>query len=149
MPAGDLLAEDWQHEVNGYLIGRDDGWDVESVAGWMGNTVRPSDVDLALSDGAVSTLDTLGARVITLNLVVGDLATAADVIDAASDLQTAWAPGADVDLHAKLPHLGHVKITGRCRDLVFANFDDGTNAGVLSAQATFYAADPTVEVVTP
>ncbi len=147
MAAGDLITANYQHEVNLYLVGDDDPWSVDNVTGWVGRQVIDQDTKLDLADGAVAATDTRSARVIVLDLYC-TLTDDADVFEAIADLETAWAIGGDVELHAQLPYHGHIKATGRCRDLVVA---DLRNApwGRVEAQATFVAHDPAVTPVPP
>ena len=62
---------------------------------------------------------------------------------AAAALEAAWPVNTDTELHALLPHLGHVYVVGRCGDLVFDDFDETTPLGEIQALATFIAHDPT------
>lgn len=150
MAAGDLLTgADWEHEVNTYLIGDDDPWSVDTVSGWVGHTVKDQDTTLDLSPGSVAATDTQGPRVITLNLYTSfGAGHDSDTLEAFADLETAWAVGADVELHATLPFYGHVYVLGRCRDLTPPDLRD-VPSGRIEVQATFLAHDPTITTVTP
>lgn len=145
MAAGDLLTANYHHEVNGYLIGDDDPWSVDNVTGWVGSTVKSADTVLDLADGAVASTDTVAARLITLNLYC-TLTNDDAVFSAIADLETAWTVGGDVELHAQLPHYGHVKVTGRCRDVTVADLRTVPH-GRVEVQAVFFAANPTITEV--
>lgn len=150
MPAGDMLTGAfWEHEINGYLIGDDNPWNVDSVNGWIGHTVRDQDTALDLADGAVAATDTEGVKVVTLSIYT-NLGTDSDsdTMEAFADLEAAWTIGADVELHATLPYYGHVYVVGRCRDLTPPDLRD-VPSGRIEVQAMFVAHDPTVTVVTP
>ena len=147
MPAGDMLTANYEHEIDAYLIGDDDPWCVDNVTGWVGSSVTAHDVDLDLADGSVAATDVRSARVITLELYC-TLADDDEVFEAIDDLQQAWAIGTDVELHAMLPHFGHVYVVGRCRDLAVADLRDAPH-GRVEVQATFVANDPTIHVVEP
>lgn len=142
MAAGDLLSANYHHEVNLYLIGDDSPWSIDNVTGWVGSNVAAHDTALDLSDGSVAATDTQSARVIVLNLYC-TLSNDDAVFEAIADLETAWAVGGDVELHAQLPFHGHVKVTGRCRDLAVADLRSVPH-GRVEVQATFIAHDPTV-----
>ena len=149
MPAGDLLTEDFDHEVNGYLIGfGGQDWIVEGLSGWIGHTIRPNDVDYSIEDGGEATLDTKAPRIIRLRLANNPefVATIEDAWTAARALEAAWvSPDADVELHAQFPEDGHVKVVGRCGDLEVDEITgDSVAAGELQAFATFRAMDPEI-----
>lgn len=145
MAAGDLITANYQHEVNNYLIGDDDPWSVDNVTGWVGRQVIDQDTKLDLVDGAVAATDTRSARVIVLDLYC-TLSNDDAVFEAIAGLEVAWAIGGDVQLHAQIPYLGHVYVTGRCRDLVVADLR-GAPHGRVEVQATFVAHDPTISEV--
>lgn len=145
MPAGDLLAANYQHEIAGYLIGDDDPWSIDNVTGWVGKSVKAHDTELDIADGSVAAVDVLTARTITLNLYC-TLASDDAVFEAIDGLETAWAHGTDVELHAQLPFKGHVKVLGRPRDLAVADLRS-VPFGRVEAQAVFIANDPTITEV--
>lgn len=145
MAAGDLLAANYHHEIRLYLIGDDDPWSLDNVTGWVGKSVKAHDTELDLVDGSVAATDVDTARVITLNLYC-TLANDDAVFEAIADLETAWATGTDVELHAQLPFFGHVKVTGRCRDLAVADLRTVPH-GRVEVQAVFVANDPTITEV--
>lgn len=145
MPAGDLLTQTYHHEVNAYLIGGDEPWSIDNVTGWVGRSVNAKDTPLQLAPGSVAATDTQGPRVITLDLYC-TLSSDVAVFEAIDDLETAWAIGGDVELHALLPFKGHVYVLGRCRDLAIADLRSAP-FGRVEAQAIFVANDPTVVVV--
>lgn len=145
MPAGDLLTANYQHEIAGYLIGDDDPWSVDNVTGWVGKSIKAHDTELDLVDGSVAATDVQTAKTIILNLYC-TLASDDAVFEAIDGLETAWAHGADVELHAQLPFHGHVKVTGRPRDLAVADLRSAP-FGRVEAQAVFIANDPTITVV--
>jgi len=151
MAAGDLLTTvPWSHELNGYVVGDGDPWAVVDVIGWVGEDVQSQDQPFDLVAGAAAGVDTVGSRVITLNLdfvlppeiVTAEEAEAAAMV-AGAELVAAFTAGEDVELHAILPGLGHVYLTGRARGAKETTVTEAA-WGELVMQATFVATDPTI-----
>ncbi len=143
MAAGDLLTEEWHHEFEGLLVGPGCTWGVLKVAGWLDRKVSSGSVRYGQADGSAPGVDTLEPRIISLTLEGDSTSDGTTAFEAAAALEAAWPTGVDVELHALLPHLGHVFLVGRCQDLVFDSFDEATPLGDIQALATFEAADPT------
>lgn len=143
MAAGDLLTEEWHHEVEGLLVGPGCTWNVFKVKGWVGGTRTSGASRYGQAAGSAAGVDTDDDRVISLTLEGSTTADGTDVFAAAAALEAAWPVNTDTELHALLPHLGHVYVVGRCGDLVFDDFDETTPLGEIQVLATFIAHDPT------
>ena len=149
MAAGDLLTEEWHHEVEGLLVGPGCTWGVFKVRGWVGITRTSGASRYAQAAGSAEGTDTDDDRVVALTLEGCDTDDGPSAFAAAAALEAAWPVNTTTELHALLPHLGHVKVVGRCLDLVFDDFDETTPLGEIQVLATFMAHDPTRHEVTP
>lgn len=153
MAAGDLLptsGEQYAIEVRGFLAadagfgGAD--WYVKNVDSFGDEIVEDQDTGLDLTDGVVAATDTLGAVPLIFTLACGT-GSASTAELAYLDVKAAFTKGTDEELHMYVPGVGHVYFVGRCRGSspkrVFMA------GGVMWAQVTFLATDPTMNVVTP
>jgi len=144
MPAGDLITDLWQHEVNGYMFGDSNPYGILKVSGWFGRSVRGQDVDLDTQAGSVATTDTQGPRLITIELEDRTATNDDEALEHFLAFEEAWAIGGDVELHTYLPALGRVYVVGRCRDVPPPAFDELIVVGRYELQAMFLAGDPTI-----
>lgn len=150
MPAGDLLTADYQVEIRGLLTGVGTNFLIgdEGISGLGDVDVKSSDTDLAHADGVYLGRDHNGPRTITVPYLIrkpGDPATAGSLFY--GTLRPAWikSEATDLELHLRLPGVGHLKAVGRPRGLV----SDLTRQkfGLIRAFATFYCGDPTLTVI--
>lgn len=118
MPAGDLITADFQVELQGVLMGNGAISIAERQLSGLGNpSAKTADVDLANATGAYGSPDYLPARVITIPMSV-QATTPSGAWNLFRSLVTAWSPvAADVQMHVRLPGLGHVYYSGRPRAL--------------------------------
>lgn len=147
MPAGDLLptsGEAFAVEARGFLAYTGETWDIREIAGFGDVIVKQQDTSLDLSDGVVAATDSLDAvpLVFTLRCATGSASTAEL---AYLDVAEAFAPGPGDVLHMWVPGIGHVSFSGRYRGAVARRVS--VPGGVMLAQATFLATDPTMTVV--
>lgn len=151
MPAGDLLAADYQVEIRGLLTGDGTDYDLgeRGIEGLDELPVDDSgDVPLDEEDGAHLGQDHTGPRTVTVDYLItvpGDPAGAGALYF--EDLRPAWAKSTstDLELHLQLPGFGHLMFTGRPRGLL-ADLTRQKH-GLIRAFATFHCGDPTITVV--
>lgn len=151
MAAGDLLTVATQAELDAYLVGN--GCPVElgprGIQGLRSLPTVGTEANRVLADGVAAGFDSLGARVVSIDLLIRGYGP--DVVDTHIDaLLAAWAPTGrtDIELHLMLRGRGHVYLTGRPRG-VTESVTGNENVGIYRAQATFLATNPTIQVVTP
>ena len=155
MAAGDLLpteGEDYAAEVNGLLLAPSKGWGgadwwlIDDIAGLQDVDVKDQDTSYDLADGstAAEDFDTDGILVFTIACHTGSASTAELAI---ADVRAAFRRGTDTAAHLWVPGLEHVRFDGRTRGAKFKRLN--MRAGVVQAQATFHALDPTIHIVAP
>lgn len=144
MPAGDQITDNGQFEVGGVLYGYGTIWETDP-AGWsiLGVSVQDRDMDLAMADGARSTVDRNQKRVCGFPIWTNGT-TPAEAFAAAYALEQAWGAGGDVELHFQLDGLGHCSVVGRTRGTAIDLRD--APSGIARALCTFVAGDPTITV---
>lgn len=147
MAAGDLVVADFTYEIRTTLFGAGTNYkiDDENIAGLGTAPVRSADVELFHEDGSYGSPDTYGPRVILLPLLFNG--TASQVGGWVKTWQTTlWVKtSTDIPLYLQLPGYGKFYVNGRPR-----GFDvDLTNLkfGLVTAEATFVALDPTIHYV--
>lgn len=143
MPAGDLLTANYQLELRGVLMGYGTDYQIGEggIVGLGLPAVKVRQVSLDAGDGSYAATDLLTARIISVPILVlgSDDADAMALFDA---LNTAWAPGDDVELHGQLPSWGHWSVVGRPRP-VDSDLSE-LPQGVIEAQYEFHALEPTI-----
>lgn len=147
MPAGDLVIADFTYEIRTTLFGDGTNYlvDDENIEGLGTAPVRTADVDLFHEDGSYGSPDTYGPRVILIPLLFRG--TASQVGGWVKTWQTTiWAKSStDIPLFMQLPGYGKFSVEGRPRgfdpDLRYLKF------GLVTAEATFVALDPTITYV--
>lgn len=143
MPAGDLITDDDQYEVNGYLIGDATAQLGETgVTGWDDAPVNASDVDRSMADGASSGFDSSGPLDIKVPvLIVADNQAAARAELAL--LKAAWRAGGftDVQLHRQVAGV-HEYVVGRTRGCI--PIMTMVRDGMIPVLCSFFANDPTI-----
>lgn len=148
MPAGDLITEDWQVELNGLLTGAGTIYQLgdRGIDGLGVPKAKTQDVDLVQQHGAeAGAPDVMSVRVLLIPYVI-----VVDGLDngwnALTLLNIAWEPvAADVELHAQLPGWGHIYWTGRPRGLdIEAQY---ARTGEFTGIAEFHCLDPVHTVV--
>lgn len=154
MPAGDRLptsGDTFALEVNGFLAADNgfdgaDWWIVGDLTGFGEITVRDQDTDLHGVNGAMAALDTIAKQPIIATLAC-NTGTASTAEAAYREAATAFTAGPDTELHIWAPDWGHVYYTGRGRGSVPRRINMAS--GVMFAQCTFMALDPTPVEVAP
>lgn len=144
MPAGDMITDDYQFEVDGVLYGAGAGtWDNDEMpwTGFFGSDVRDQDTELDLVDGGVAATDTNPSKVLTMPISTARTRlTEAEAFAAARALEVAWSADEDTELHFQLGGV-HEVFEGRKRgatiDLTYVT------QGVVRALVKFKANDPT------
>lgn len=147
MPAGDLVVADWTYEIRTTLFGDGTNYKVDdaNIDGLGVAPVRTADVDLEQADGAYGSPDWYGPRVILIPLIFNG--SASDVGGWLKTWQTTiWVKSTtDIPLYMQLPGYGKFYVNGRPRgfdpDVRFLKF------GLVTAEATFVALDPTITYV--
>lgn len=149
MPAGDLLptsGEVYAAEIRAYLMADTEDFAITAIVGLGGVRVKSRDTVLNAADGAVASSDFAQEWPLILNMrCATGLASTAEL--ALVDLQEAWAPSAtDLELHLWVAGRGHIKVTGRPRDLDTDRVRPMAS-GVIKAQGTFLVLNTLVEDV--
>jgi hypothetical protein len=142
MAAGDLLTNDWQLELRGLLMGYGTSYQFGAAGiGGLHGTAKVRQVSLAHDDGSYAATDLLTERIITVPITIlgSSPSNTMDLFDA---LETAWAPGEDVELHGQLPGWNHWKVTGRSRPA--ASDWSQLRASVIEGLYEFHALDPAI-----
>jgi len=146
MAAGDLISTvPYQWELRSYLFGtgRPCYNDSTGFTGWTSVGIKSVDSNRSFEDGSVATADLNGVRTIMFNLLIVYPGNEALAMQEYINLVTAWSRSAvDIPLYGYLPYLGKVHVSGRPRGLA----EDMSRLwrGVIRAQATFVALDPTI-----
>lgn len=144
MAAGDLVVADFQAEIRTTLFGdgTNYGIDFKNIEGLGTAPVRSTDVELDQADGSYGSPDVYGPRVIIIPIVFEG--TPSNVGSWAKTWQTTtWAKSStDIPLYMQLPGFGKFHVNGRPRgfdvDITRIGF------GIITAEATFVALDPTI-----
>lgn len=143
MPPGDLIDADYQVEIRDLLLGVGTSYLVQGLEGIHAQAVKTADLDL-IGDGSYAGEDFEASKkpVLTVIFAADDPVDLQDLLD---DFLDAWAIGGDVELHWQLAG-SHRYLVGRTRRV--AVDENRRHAGVIEADAEFFAADPTVHIVT-
>lgn len=152
MPAGDLLpteGELYAAEVNELLLAPykgfgDADWWITELTGFGDTAVKDQDVAFDGLDGGLAGPDYLTETALVFT-VACNAGTASAGEAAYRTLRAAFLPGPDVELHLWAPDWGHIYLTGRTRGSVPKRVHMAK--GILFAQATFIALDPTITEV--
>jgi hypothetical protein len=149
VPAGDLIAEDWQVEIRALLTGEGTDFELgEEGIGGLDDLVEGKDTGLGHADGVYLGRDYNEPRTLTFPYEItkpGDPSMAGSLYW--GTLRPAWAKSeaTNLELHFQLPGIGHLMAVGRPRGLM----PDLRlqKHGLIRALATFYCGDPTLTVV--
>lgn len=144
MPAGSLIAADYQLELRATLMGDGTNYPLRSdrtIDGLGVPNAKTADVELDQADGSYGSPDYLGVRVLLIPFVFEG--TPSQVGGWIKDMHTVWAPSTtDIPLYMQLPGFGKFHVNGRPR-----GFDADIQRiqfGIATAEATFVALDPTI-----
>lgn len=151
MPAGDLIAADYQIELRLLLMGASTVYGIgptpASIEGLGLTQPKTNDLDLAHQDGAYGGHDKRGIRVITIPIVIRHT-SAANAMNALTTLETAWdVSTTDIPLYLRLPGWGKFHVNGRPRGLSAEIPTELRQKASIKCLATFVANTPTI--VTP
>lgn len=145
MPAGDMLAGDYQFQLGSTLYGRgSNGVYLDGGTPLSGLGVpdaKTQDVVLNHANGVFANPDYLQMRSISIPVIIKD--TPSNAFSSFAALIAAWAPlTSDIDLAFQLPGWGKIYVLGRPRGLK----DDFkvANRGVIRALLRFDCPDPTI-----
>jgi hypothetical protein len=145
MPAGDLVIDDFQLELDGLLMGRDTSYRLDKSRGGMDGlidvVVKQVKTEYAHQDGAHIGEAHEASRTAVIWLLIRNTASGAGTDSIA--LRAAWEPqSTDVPLYWRLPGWGKRYVNGRPGGARF--FPALAIHGLIPVMCTFEITDPAI-----